>query len=186
MFVSLKPLAERDNIPTQRVIDRLRPKFARIPGIEVCMFPAQDVRVGGRQGRSQYQFTLWSSDLDELLKWVPRAVERVKTVPGVVDVSTDREQGGFQLNVSIDRRPPRASACACRTSTRRSPMPIAQRQVSTIYTPAQPVSRHPRNRPAISSAIRTTSSHIYVPGHGRRAGAAVERRAIRARRSRRW
>jgi multidrug efflux pump len=61
------------------------------------------VRIGGRQGRSQYQFTLWSSDLDELLKWVPRTVERVKTVPGVVDVSTDREQGGFQLNVAIDR-----------------------------------------------------------------------------------
>src|SRR5207249_8254139 len=67
------------------------PIFAAIPGIEVYMFPAQDVRIGGRQGRSQYQFTLWSSDLDELLKWVPRAVERVKTVPGVVDVSTDRE-----------------------------------------------------------------------------------------------
>ena len=109
MFVSLKPLAERDDIPTQRVIDRLRPKFARIPGIEVWMFPAQDVRVGGRWGRSQYQFTLWSSDLDELLKWVPRAVERVKTVPGVVDVSTDREQGGFQLNVSIDRAGRRAA-----------------------------------------------------------------------------
>jgi len=63
LFVALKPLAERDNVPTQRVIDRLRPKFAALPGIEVWMFSAQDVRVGGRQGRSQYQFTLWSSDL---------------------------------------------------------------------------------------------------------------------------
>ncbi len=134
MFVSLKPLAERDNMPTNRVIDRLRPQFARIPGIEVWMFPAQDVRVGGRGGRSQYQFTLWSSDLDELLKWVPRAVERVKTVPGVVDVSTDREQGGFQLNVSIDR------AAASRLGVRAQDIDAAlanayaQRQVSTIYT----------------------------------------------------
>src|ERR1051325_9739909 len=102
LFVALKPLAERGGIPTQRVTDRARPELQRIPGIEVWMFPAQDVRVGGRYGRSQYQFTLWSSDLDELLKWVPRAVERVKTVPGVVDVSTDREQGGFQLDDSID------------------------------------------------------------------------------------
>ena len=68
------------------------------------MFPAQDVRVGGRQGRSQYQFTLWSSDLDELLNWVPRAVERMQDRARLVDVSTDREQGGFQLNVSIDRQ----------------------------------------------------------------------------------
>jgi multidrug efflux pump subunit AcrB len=134
MFVSLKPLAERGNVPTNRVIDRLRPQFARIPGIEVWMFPAQDVRVGGRWGRSQYQFTLWSSDLDELLKWVPRAVERVKTVPGVVDVSTDREQGGFQLNVSIDR------AAASRLGVRAQDIDAAlanayaQRQVSTIYT----------------------------------------------------
>jgi len=134
MFVSLKPLAERGNLPTARVIDRLRPQFARIPGIDVWMFPAQDVRVGGRWGRSQYQFTLWSSDLDELLKWVPRAVERVKTVPGVVDVSTDREQGGFQLKVSIDRQ------AAARLGVRIQDVDVAlanayaQRQVSTIYT----------------------------------------------------
>jgi multidrug efflux pump len=134
MFVALKPIAERDNVPTARVIDRMRPKFARIPGIEVWMFPAQDVRVGGRWGRSQYQFTLWSSDLDELLKWVPRAVETVKTVPGAVDVSTDREQGGFQLNVSIDR------AAAARLGVRIQDIDAAlanayaQRQVSTIYT----------------------------------------------------
>src|SRR5436305_7009179 len=134
MFLSLKPLAERGNIATSKVIDRLRPKFARSPGIEVYMCPAQDVRVGGRQGRSQYQFTLWSSDLDELLKWVPRTVERVKTVPGVVDVSTDREQGGFQLNISIDR------AAAARFGVRIQDLDAAlanayaQRQVSTIYT----------------------------------------------------
>jgi multidrug efflux pump len=134
MFVSLKPLEQRDYVPTNRVIDRMRPKFARIPGIEVYMFAAQDVRVGGRQTRSQYQFTLWSSDLDELLKWVPKAVEKVKTVPGIVDVSTDREQGGFQLNVSIDR------AAAARFGVRIQDLDAAlanaysQRQVSTIYT----------------------------------------------------
>ena len=98
------------------------------------MFPAQDVRVGGRWGRSQYQFTLWSSDLDELLKWLPRAVEHVKTVPGVVDVSTDREQGGFQLNVSIDR--PAAARLGVRIQDIDAALAnaYAQRQVSTIYT----------------------------------------------------
>ena len=134
MFISLKPLAERDGVSSQRVIDRMRPKFARIPGIDVWMFQAQDVRVGGRQGRSPYQFTLWSPDLDELLKWVPKAVERAKAVSGVVDVNTDREQGGFQLNVSIDR------AAAARLGVRVQDIDAAlanayaQRQVSTIYT----------------------------------------------------
>jgi multidrug efflux pump len=165
MFVSLKPIAERDNVPTQRVIDRLRPKFAAIPGIEIYMFPAQDVRVGGRQGRSQYQFTLWSSDLDELLKWVPKAVDKVKTVAGVVDVSTDREQGGFQLNVSIDR--PAAARLGVRVQDIDAALSnaYAQRQVSTIYTSRNqyrvilevdaPYQRDPNDL-----------SHIYVPGTG--------------------
>jgi multidrug efflux pump len=165
LFVALKPLEERGGIPTQRVIDRLRPKFARIPGIEVYMFAAQDVRVGGRQGRSQYQFTLWSSDLDELLKWVPKAVDRVKTVPGVVDVSTDREQGGFQLNVSIDR------AAASRYGVRVQDIDAAladayaQRQISTIYTE--------RNQYRVVMEVDPTYqrdpndlAHIYVPGTG--------------------
>ena len=134
MFVSLKPVGERGGISSQGVIDRLRPKLTSIAGIEVYMFPAQDVRLGGRQGRSQYQFTLWSSDLDELLKWVPRAVERVKTVAGVVDVSTDREQGGFQLNISIDR--PAAARLGVRIQAIDAALADAfsQRQVSTIYT----------------------------------------------------
>jgi multidrug efflux pump len=165
MFVSLKPLAERDNIPTTRVIDRLRPKFARIPGIDVWMFPAQDVRVGGRWGRSQYQFTLWSSDLDELLKWVPRAVERVKTVPGVVDVSTDREQGGFQLNVSIDRQAAARLGVRIQDIDAALANAYAQRQVSTIYTQ--------RNQYRVILEVDplyqrdpNDLSHIYVSGRG--------------------
>jgi hydrophobe/amphiphile efflux-1 (HAE1) family protein len=165
LFVSLKPLAERGNIPTQRVIDRLRPKFQRIPGIEVYMFPAQDVRVGGRQGRSQYQFTLWSSDLDELLKWVPKAVDRVKTVPGIVDVSTDREQGGFQLNVSIDR------AAASRYGVRVQDIDAAladayaQRQISTIYTERNQY-RVVMEVDPVYQRDPNDLAHIYVPGTG--------------------
>jgi len=165
MFVSLKPLAERDNLPTARVIDRLRPKFARIPGIEVWMFPAQDVRVGGRWGRSQYQFTLWSSDLDELLKWVPRAVDRVKTVPGVVDVSTDREQGGFQLNVSIDRQAASRLGVRIQDIDAALANAYAQRQVSTIYTQ--------RNQYRVILEVDplyqrdpNDLSHIFVSGRG--------------------
>src|SRR4029450_1106444 len=108
MFISLKPLAEREGLSIQRVIERLRRRIPDVPGISLFMFPAQDVRIGGRQSQSQYQFTLLSADLEELMKWVPRVQERIKQIPGVTDVSTDREQGGLQLGVKIDRD--RASA----------------------------------------------------------------------------
>jgi multidrug efflux pump len=166
IFVSLKPLGERGNISTQRVIERMRPKFERIPGLEVYMFAAQDVRIGGRQGRSLYQFTLWSSDLDELLKWVPKAVERVKAVPGIVDVNTDREQGGFQLNVTIDR--PAAARLGVRIQDIDAALSnaFAQRQVSTIYTQ--------RNQYRVILEIDprfqrdpNDLSHVYVPGNGK-------------------
>ena len=103
LFISLKPLAERGNVSTQRVVARLRAKLNHIPGLRVFMVPAQDLRYGGRQSDSQYQFTLWSADIDALQQWVPKVVDRVKELPGVTDVTTDREQGGLQANV--DHRP---------------------------------------------------------------------------------
>jgi multidrug efflux pump len=131
------------------------------------MFPAQDVRVGGRQGRSPYQFTLWSSDLDELLKWVPKAVEKVKTVSGVVDVNTDREQGGFQLNVSIDR--PAAARLGVRVQDIDAALSnaYAQRQVSTIYTSRNQY-RVILEIDALYQRDPNDLSHIYVPGTGGR------------------
>ena len=133
MFISLKPLAERHNVSTQAVVARLRAKLNQIPGIRVFMVPAQDLRVGGRQSDSQYQFTLWSADIDALQSWVPKVMDRVKLVAGVTDVTTDREQGGLQANVSIDR------AAAARLGVRIQDIDNAlndafsQRQISTIY-----------------------------------------------------
>ncbi len=135
MFISLKPLAERHNVSTQLVVARLRAKLNQIPGIRVFMVPAQDLRVGGRQSDSQYQFTLWSADIDALQSWVPKVIDQVKQVAGVTDVTTDREQGGLQANVSIDR------AAAARLGVRIQDIDNAlndafsQRQISTIYRP---------------------------------------------------
>ncbi|HWM47519.1 MAG TPA: efflux RND transporter permease subunit [Xanthobacteraceae bacterium] len=165
LFISLKPLAERDGLSTQRVIERLRRRITALPGIQLFMFPAQDLRVGGRQSQSQYQFTLWSPDLDELTKWVPRVQERIRQVPGVTDVSTDREQGGLQLAVAIDRE--RASALGVKMQAIDSALnnAFAQRQISTIYTQ--------RNQYRVILEIdpqyqRDPSdlAHIYVPGFG--------------------
>ena len=174
MFISLKPLAERDNLSTLRVVARLRAKVARIPGLRVFMVPAGDLRIGGRQSDSQYQFTLWSADIDALQAWVPKVLERVKQVPGVVDVTTDREQGGLQANVSIDRM------AAARLGVRMTDIDNAlnnafsQRQISTIYTQRNQyrvileVDKHYRRDPA-------DISQIYLPGNG---GAQVPLSAV--------
>ncbi|HEX5211027.1 MAG TPA: efflux RND transporter permease subunit [Pseudolabrys sp.] len=134
MFISLKPLAERGNVSTQRVVARLRTKLNTIPGLRVFMVPAQDLRVGGRQSDSQYQFTLWSADIETLQMLVSKVMDTVKTVPGVTDVTTDREQGGLQANVEIDR------AAAARLGVQVQDIDNAlndafsQRQISTVYT----------------------------------------------------
>jgi hydrophobe/amphiphile efflux-1 (HAE1) family protein len=133
MFISLKPQKERGRVSTQVVVARLRAKLNHLPGLRVFLVPARDVRTGGRQSDSQYQFTLWSADVDELQRWVPRVLERIKQLPGIVDVTTDREQGGLQANVVIDRK------AAARLGVRMQDIDSAlndafsQRQISTIY-----------------------------------------------------
>mgnify|MGYP001565393192 CR=1 FL=1 len=133
MFISLKPMSERNNVSTQAVVGRLRAKLNGIPGIRVFMVPAQDLRVGGRHSDSQYQFTLWSSDIEQLQAWVPRVVDQVKTVAGVVDVTTDREQGGLQANVSIDRKTAARLGVRIQDIDNALNNAFSQRQISTIY-----------------------------------------------------
>jgi len=134
LFISLKPLEERGGTTTPAVVARLREKTANIPGLRTFFFPMQDVRVGGRQSDSTYQFTLWDTDYSELVAWAPRVQAAIEKVPGLVDVSSDREQGGLQVNVSIDRTA--ASRLGVRVQDVANALnnAYAQRQVSTIYT----------------------------------------------------
>src|SRR5947208_4832540 len=134
LFISLKPLAERGGITSQAVANRLRQKTADIPGLRVFFFPMQDVRVGGRQSDSTYQFTLWDTDYNELVRWAPRILAKIQTLPGLVDVSTDREQGGLQVRIAIDRTA--ASRLGVRVQDIANALndAYAQRQVSTLYT----------------------------------------------------
>ena len=63
----------------------------------------QDVRIGARQGRPDYQFTLWRADLAQLQSIAPRLTDQLRRLPGIVDVNTDQEVGGLQADVLIDR-----------------------------------------------------------------------------------
>jgi multidrug efflux pump len=133
LFISLKPLDQRGGVSTQRVVARIRTKLNTIPGIRVFMVPAQDLRVGGRSSDSQYQFTLWGPDIDVLQTWVPRVQDQVKAIDGVTDVTTDREQGGLQANVVIDRTAAARFGVHIQDIDNALNNAYSQRQVSTIY-----------------------------------------------------
>jgi multidrug efflux pump len=134
MFISLKPLDERGGASTAQVVDRLRKKLEGVAGIRLFMVPAQDVRVGGRQSRSQYQFTVWSPDIAELQRWFPRVQDAIKALPGITDVSADREQGGLQVNVVIDRMAAARLGVRVEDIDNALNNAFSQRQISTIYT----------------------------------------------------
>ncbi len=133
MFISLKPLSER-GLTTTQVVNRLRTALSKIQGLSVFMTASQDIRVGGRQGRATYQYSFWSPQLEDLNTWIPRIVDRLQKVPGLVDVNTDREQGGLQTDIKIDR------IAAARLGVKISDIDnalnnaFAQRQISMVYT----------------------------------------------------
>jgi multidrug efflux pump len=134
MFISLKPPEERAGVSTQLVIDRLRRNLFMVPGIRLFMFAAQDVRAGGRQSDSDYQYTLSSADLELLQKWAPIVAKRMETVEGITDVSSDRDPGGLQLNLKIDRKT--ASSLGVRVQDIDNALnnAFSQRQISIVYT----------------------------------------------------
>jgi multidrug efflux pump len=134
LFISLKPLAERGGVSTPAVAARLRQKAGNIPGLRVFFNPMQDIRVGGRQSDSSYQYTLWDPDYQELIAWAPRVLAAIQKVPGLVDVSTDREQGGLQVNVAIDRVAASRLGVRIQDVANALNNAYAQRQISTLYT----------------------------------------------------
>jgi hydrophobe/amphiphile efflux-1 (HAE1) family protein len=135
LFVSLKPPSERGNLPTATIMDRLRLALSGIPGVLVFMWPEQQLpNVGGRSSSSQYQFTMMDADTEELAKWVPRVQDRIRRVPGVIDVTTDREIGGLQANVVIDRTTASRLGVQVQDIDNALNNAFSQRQISTIFT----------------------------------------------------
>jgi hydrophobe/amphiphile efflux-1 (HAE1) family protein len=102
MFISLKPRDQRDASASQ-IIDRLRPKLAQIEGIALFMQASQDINVGGRFSRTQFQFTLQDSDLNELDHWSPILLKLLQGIPLLRDVATDQQIAGPTLRLEINR-----------------------------------------------------------------------------------
>jgi multidrug efflux pump len=134
MFISLKSPEERNGDSTEDVINRLRRSLGMVPGIRLFMFAAQDLRAGGRQSDSNYQYTLTSTNLDLLQKWAPLVGKRLESVEGVTDVSSDRDPGGLQLTLSIDRKTASSLGVKVQDIDNALNNAFSQRQISTIYT----------------------------------------------------
>ncbi len=132
MFVSLKPVAERD-IAAQGVIARLRPQLAKVTGISIFLNPVQDLRMGGRSSNSTYQYTLKSDNAEDLKLWAGRLAEAMKSQPALVDVDTDQAENGVETYVTIDKESAARMGITTRDVTNALYNAFGQRQVANIY-----------------------------------------------------
>jgi HAE1 family hydrophobic/amphiphilic exporter-1 len=102
MYVTLKPRDERD-ASAQQVIARLRPKLDKVEGARQFLQASQDVRLGGRATRTQFEYTLQDANLDELNTWAPKVLKKLQTLPQLRDVATDQQTNGTTLTLKVDR-----------------------------------------------------------------------------------
>ncbi len=134
MFITLRPLAERAESIDQ-IVARLRQATARVPGARLFMVPAREIRIGGRQSSSEFQYTLLGDDVQELRTWEPRIRYALSRLPQLTDIDTDQEDKGRQVSIDIDRDAVGRLGVAPRAVTSLLNDAYGQRQVSTIYAP---------------------------------------------------
>ena len=113
-FISLKPLAER-KVSADEIIGRLRPKLTAIPGVTLLLQASQDLRVGGRMSAAQYQYTLQSDTLTDLVHYSPILLRAMQKMPQLTDVNSDQQDKGLEAMLDIDR--PTASRLGVTPST---------------------------------------------------------------------
>ena len=133
MFMSLKPLKERD-ASADVIAARLRIKLAKVAGANLFLTPAQDFRGGGRQSNAGYQFTLQGDDVTELRKWTPLLQNALQDVPELTDVNSDQQARGLQMNLIIDRATASRMGVTPAMIDTALYLAFGQAQVSTIYS----------------------------------------------------
>ncbi|MGA2099729.1 MAG: multidrug efflux RND transporter permease subunit [Candidatus Sulfotelmatobacter sp.] len=146
-FMMLKPLEQRaqckkqhfwqscKNVTADDVINRLRGKLAVVPGATLILQSAQDLTIGGRFGNAQYQYTLQSSNLDDLNNWSPRLLQKMKGLKELTDTNSDQQDKGLQAKLVIDRDTASRLGITPETLDNALYDAFGQRQVSTMYRP---------------------------------------------------
>ena len=103
LFIALKPWGERTKGTAMDFIARTRRAAAQVEGINLFMQAAQDIRVGARLSRTQYEYTLQSADLAELYEWAPKILAKLRGMDMLRDVATDQQVTGTTATLTIDR-----------------------------------------------------------------------------------
>jgi multidrug efflux pump len=132
MFINLKPVGQRD-VAGQAVIARLRPQLARVTGVSLFLNPVQDLRGGGRQTNSTYQYTLKSDNAADLRVWATRLADQMKLQSALTDVDTDQQENGVETMVTVDKESAARLGISSRDVDNALYDGFGQRQVATIY-----------------------------------------------------
>jgi hydrophobe/amphiphile efflux-1 (HAE1) family protein len=132
VFIALKPQNQRPSI--DQVIARLRTNLAKIQGITLYMQAAQDITIGGRVAKTQYQYTLDDADPGELNHWAALFLDKIRAIPGVLDVTTDQLNAGPMLDITIKREVASSYGILPYTIDNTLDDAFGQRIVSTMYT----------------------------------------------------
>jgi len=133
VFIALKPRNQR-NASADQLIRRLQTELAAVPGITLYMQAAQDITVGARLSKTQYQYTLADADSNELNHWSAYFLDRLKGIPGITGVTTDQENAGPRLNTTVNREVASSFGILPATVDNTLDDAFGQRIVSTMYT----------------------------------------------------
>ncbi len=163
VFIELKPFGQR-KATADEVIARLRPKLGRIEGISLFLQAVQDVRLGGRGTRTQYQYALQSANLDDLRTWAPKVMDRLKAIPIIKDVATDQQNAGLQADITIDRDSAARLGVTLSDVDNTLYDAFGQRQIATNYTQRNSYRVIMEMKPE-STRTLDALHHIYVRGN---------------------
>ncbi|MCW3475167.1 multidrug efflux RND transporter permease subunit [Limobrevibacterium gyesilva] len=173
LTITLKPRRERSE-SADAIATRLTARLAGIPGLSVFMQPVQDIQIGTRVSRTQFQYTLIDTDAQELNTWAPRLLDRLKAMPILRDVTSDQQNNGFRTFIRVDRDAAMRLGVTMQEVQDILYDSFGQRQISTIFTQANQyrvvLEADPSWQADPSSLLQ-----LHMPGNG---GAQVPLTAI--------
>jgi hydrophobe/amphiphile efflux-1 (HAE1) family protein len=158
VFVELKP---GRRAKADQIIARLRPKLAQVPGIALYLQAVQDVRIGGRLARTQYQYVLTDANLEELRLWSPRMLEALRKVPELKDVTTDLQTAGLELKLAMNRDDAARLGVTPQVIDSTLYSAFGQRQIATTYAPMNQYRVVLEMKPELAKSV-TSVRHLYA------------------------
>ena len=170
MFIQLKPFAERPGASAQKIIQRLRPRVAQVAGVKYFMQAGQDINVGGKLSKTEFQYVITSTDGDELNHWAPIIEENMAKLKELQDVTSDQQIASPHVAIEVDRDSASRLGLSLSLIDQTLYDAFGQRQVATIYTSAtqykvvlevQP--EFQRDPSALSRIYVTGNNGVQVP-----------------------